>query len=96
MERAELVAAAVVVVKRNLAPNIEAATVDWVPAERCLKLTYFFSKDPSESDEESCELAAGELAGEFPEVLKIDLQILLQKPASKESERASWVYRRTD
>jgi hypothetical protein len=96
MEQTEFVAAARLVVKRNLAPAVEAAAIEWAPAERCLKLTYFFSHEPSEDDEELCELAMGELAGEFPELLKVDLRIRRGHPTLTENGRASWVYRRTD
>jgi len=41
MEQTEFVAAARLVVKRNLAPAVEAAAIEWAPAERCLKLAYF-------------------------------------------------------
>jgi len=96
MTPTELTNAAGLVVRRNLTPNVEATSVEWMAATGHLKLTYFVSREPSEDDKDWWELAAGEMAGEFPEIQTVDLQVRQDRPGLEESGSVNWVYRRAD
>ncbi|GAB2469062.1 hypothetical protein GCM10027082_20720 [Comamonas humi] len=69
MKPEHLINAATSIVERNRSPNLIEARVAWDGSTGVLSLAYVTRKEPSDDDEELCELSMTELLAEFPDVV---------------------------
>lgn len=69
-----------------------AASVDWSDEAAKLVLTYYFDRQPTEEDEELCELALGDLIAEFSEISEAVNECIHLHPGASLSSLERIVY----
>jgi len=90
----ELLLTSKIVVARNINDNVIAARVMWKQESRFLELTYYLNQEPTDTEEDHCELAVGELIGEFNEIISANCSCVYLRDDSKIDHMEGLVFRK--